>query len=434
MIQERSQQINLKFYNKLWQLLIQIKKKMMDENLSFSEAKAQMLSKDNNLKFFINKLNNLGEFYSLFKFIAYKEQFEAFINTDNMEDDQELKTILQKTSQVNVFDLLSSIRNHGAHYDDKIFLRGGKIFFKFEDRVISMQELKKSLYMSMTKGLLKNDVACKFFLSNIYSELKPLSSFSVSELKKLARKLRKLNYLKTISRQRDKSVVGTEDFDKYDKGNNIDFLDKYLIIFVSEFINKYMIENQNVKWKDILKKVKEIEQIPGFELLGKELYDNKRNFLYNKLLDIDIILYSQFIFSTCFDEQFDYEGQIESLQADEGQNKTFEFMRDAIMHSRIDLKKDNEIRFFDLTEQGEDLLKLLRKKRHRFKKRKISTEDYQTFLRDNPLNTKNNLEIKFSCSSEQLYEICCRLYDIRMKQLQDKINISSQINNSSEKE
>ena len=43
MIQERSQQINLKFYNKLWQLLIQIKKKMMDENLSFSEAKEQML-------------------------------------------------------------------------------------------------------------------------------------------------------------------------------------------------------------------------------------------------------------------------------------------------------------------------------------------------------------------------------------------------------
>lgn len=42
MIQERSQQINLKFYNKLWQLLIQIKKKMMDENLSFSEAKEQI--------------------------------------------------------------------------------------------------------------------------------------------------------------------------------------------------------------------------------------------------------------------------------------------------------------------------------------------------------------------------------------------------------
>ncbi len=408
--------VNLKVFNKLWQLLLEIKKRMIENDLSFSQVKEQLIKEDKRLNYYINKLNSLSEYYALFKFIAYKEQYEAYINMDNVQSDEKLNEMLEATSQISLLDILYVIRNHGAHSDDKVHLRCGKIFFDFGDKSISLDALKLSLSKAMTKGLLKDAQGYLIMLSNLTKDLKNLS---IGKKKSLYRKLRKNNYLGVLVSQSSATYRDFDrDFDKYDKSNFIEVINKYLMISVSECLNTYIIDNPDAKWSDVLKKNKGLFEIPGFESIGILLKDQKGKLIDKKVLDIDVILYSQFIFSTCFSSQVDYEDKLDSQVFEEGsKNDLLENMRNAILHGRMKFGKNGEIIFYDLTDQGEFVFKNLRKSRASLKKRRISVDDFQEVLRNNPLNTKDNLEGKIACSSDQLYDICCELFKIKLNGL-----------------
>lgn len=386
--------LNLNFHNGLWLTLLNLRKKMIAENLSLADVSKAVESGEIQgiNKYSLSNLRSLSIYYALFSVVAFKEQYEALLDLDMISKDEEQQKFLSKFPNMSgCLELLSFLRNNTSHAGLKISTFGDTILIK--DMQIHLNDLKD-------------------YLDSVMATL--LKSFKAYKHTMAPEMTRKNLHFVPFSAQKTlfESLIKPEDgeefpFTKIDSKNN-KFMDKLLIIMTSEKLNEIMLTNPTMKWSEIKKEILGfIGQYKGYPNFNEIINIFKSD---KQIIDIDAILYAQFVLSSkLYDLEYDYNGKIENISSYSDINQTIDYLRNSIIHGMFELEDNGEILCSGLNSQGYSKLKDVRKLR-----RKLNEKDLQIILRNNPIFADENVEDKIAVSSDELTYICkniARIYE-----------------------
>lgn len=386
--------LNLNFHNGLWLTLLNLRKKMIAENLSLADVSKAVESGEIQgiNKYSLSNLRSLSIYYALFSVVAFKEQYEALLDLDMISKDEEQQKFLSKFPNMSgCLELLSFLRNNTSHAGLKISTFGDTILIK--DKQIHLNDLKD-------------------YLDSVMATL--LKSFKAYKHTMAPEMTRKNLHFVPFSAQKTlfESLIKPEDgeefpFTKIDSKNN-KFMDKLLIIMTSEKLNEIMLTNPTMKWSEIKKEILGfIGQYKGYPNFNEIINIFKSD---KQIIDIDAILYAQFVLSSkLYDLEYDYNGKIENISSYSDINQTIDYLRNSIIHGMFELGDSGEILCSGLNSQGYSKLKDVRKLR-----RKLNEKDLQIILRNNPIFADENVEDKIAVSSDELTYICkniARIYE-----------------------
>lgn len=386
--------LNLNFHNGLWLTLLNLRKKMIAENLSLADVSKAVESGEIQgiNKYSLSNLRSLSIYYALFSVVAFKEQYEALLDLDMISKDEEQQKFLSKFPNMSgCLELLSFLRNNTSHAGLKISTFGDTILIK--DMQIHLNDLKD-------------------YLDSVMATL--LKSFKAYKHTMAPEMTRKNLHFVPFSAQKTlfESLIKPEDgeefpFTKIDSKNN-KFMDKLLIIMTSEKLNEIMLTNPTMKWSEIKKEILGfIGQYKGYPNFNEIINIFKSD---KQIIDIDAILYAQFVLSSkLYDLEYDYNGKIENISSYSDINQTIDYLRNSIIHGMFELEDSGEILCSGLNSQGYSKLKDVRKLR-----RKLNEKDLQIILRNNPVFADENVEDKIAVSSDELTYICkniARIYE-----------------------
>lgn len=386
--------LNLNFHNGIWLTLLNLRKKMIAENLSLADVSKAVESGEIQgiNKYSLSNLRSLSIYYALFSVVAFKEQYEALLDLDMISKDEEQQKFLSKFPNMSgCLELLSFLRNNTSHAGLKISTFGDTILIK--DMQIHLNDLKD-------------------YLDSVMATL--LKSFKAYKHTMAPEMTRKNLHFVPFSAQKTlfESLIKPEDgeefpFTKIDSKNN-KFMDKLLIIMTSEKLNEIMLTNPTMKWSEIKKEILGfIGQYKGYPNFNEIINIFKSD---KQIIDIDAILYAQFVLSSkLYDLEYDYNGKIENISSYSDINQTIDYLRNSIIHGMFELGDSGEILCSGLNSQGYSKLKDVRKLR-----RKLNEKDLQIILRNNPIFADENVEDKIAVSSDELTYICkniARIYE-----------------------
>lgn len=386
--------LNLNFHNGLWLTLLNLRKKMIAENLSLADVSKAVESGEIQgiNKYSLSNLRSLSIYYALFSVVAFKEQYEALLDLDMISKDEEQQKFLSKFPNMSgCLELLSFLRNNTSHAGLKISIFGDTILIK--DMQIHLNDLKD-------------------YLDSVMATL--LKSFKAYKHTMAPEMTRKNLHFVPFSAQKTlfESLIKPEDgeefpFTKIDSKNN-KFMDKLLIIMTSEKLNEIMLTNPTMKWSEIKKEILGfIGQYKGYPNFNEIINIFKSD---KQIIDIDAILYAQFVLSSkLYDLEYDYNGKIENISSYSDINQTIDYLRNSIIHGMFELEDSGKILCSGLNSQGYSKLKDVRKLR-----RKLNEKDLQIILRNNPIFADENVEDKIAVSSDELTYICkniARIYE-----------------------
>ncbi len=386
--------LNLNFHNGLWLTLLNLRKKMIAENLSLADVSKAVESGEIQgiNKYSLSNLRSLSIYYALFSVVAFKEQYEALLDLDMISKDEEQQKFLSKFPNMSgCLELLSFLRNNTSHAGLMISTFGDTILIK--DMQIHLNDLKD-------------------YLDSVMATL--LKSFKAYKHTMAPEMTRKNLHFVPFSAQKTlfESLIKPEDgeefpFTKIDSKNN-KFMDKLLIIMTSEKLNEIMLTNPTMKWSEIKKEILGfIGQYKGYPNFNEIINIFKSD---KQIIDIDAILYAQFVLSSkLYDLEYDYNGKIENISSYSDINQIIDYLRNSIIHGMFELEDSGEILCSGLNSQGYSKLKDVRKLR-----RKLNEKDLQIILRNNPIFADENVEDKIAVSSDELTYICkniARIYE-----------------------
>lgn len=387
--------INIGFHNHLWMTLLKLREKMIKRNLSLEDIISAIDKKEINDidTFYLSAINNLSIYYDLFSVVAFKEQYEALLDLDMINQDEYQKQLISKFPNIDgCLEFLSYLRNNVSHAGLKISTFGDTVSTdKFS---LSANELKRYL-KSMIVTLLKTFKAYKITMATNVSH-KNLRYVPFSGQKSLFESLAKSE--------------GEQDF-KFDNAelNSNKLMDKLLVIMASEKLNELTLTNPKAKWSEIKKQIIEFigqyKGYPNFKDVLKMFTNDQQ------ILDVDAMLYAQFVLSSkCYDTKYkdNYEHEIDfSTTSKTSVSEIIENIRNSVMHGMFEITKDNKILCKGLNSQGYTILKNVRKQ-----KRRLTDKEVQAVLRNNPIFIDENVEDKVEISREDLLNLCNNIVEI----------------------